>query len=126
MPPTAPPPTTPSPDDPPDDWLDGPPDDLVADGRRRLLVLAVPAAVAAVLGGLTLTGSLTATDLLDPGPLVRYTLPVARTVHDLAAALTVGLLVLTAVALPGGRKVGGEARDVRSHALRWAAVAATT
>ncbi|MFD0481779.1 cytochrome c oxidase assembly protein [Kineococcus sp. GCM10028916] len=93
---------------------------------RRLLVLSVPAALLAVLGGLTLTGSLAATDLLDPGPLVRYALPLARTVHDLAAALTVGLLVLTATALPGGKDVTGPARTVRTTALRHAAIAATT
>src|SRR3954447_26283786 len=32
--------------------------------------------------------------LLDPGPLVRVGLPVARTLQDLAASLTIGLLVL--------------------------------
>jgi putative copper resistance protein D len=47
---------------------------------------------------LTITGALAAVTpaIFDPGALVRYGLPVARGVHDLAAAATVGLLVLAA------------------------------
>ncbi len=61
--------------------------------------------------------------LLDPGALVRWGLPVARTVHDLAAALTIGSLVLgcggAARAVPAGRAAAG--RDQRHRLGRRAA-----
>ena len=38
--------------------------------------------------------------LPDPGTLVRWGLPVVRAVHDVAAAMTVGLLVLAATIIP--------------------------
>ena len=38
--------------------------------------------------------------LPDAGPLVRWGLPLVRAVHDVAAALTVGLLVLAATIIP--------------------------
>ena len=38
--------------------------------------------------------------LQDPGAVVRWGLPIIRTVHDLSAALTVGLFFLAAVAIP--------------------------
>ena len=43
----------------------------------------------------------------DPGSLVRYGLPIARVLHDLSAALTIGLLVLAAGILPGQGEVPG-------------------
>ena len=51
------------------------------------------------------SGALEALALGDPGPVVRLGIPALKVVVDLAAALTVGLLVLAAVALPadGGR-----------------------
>ncbi len=50
------------------------------------------------LGVLGLNGELTRVQdvLFDPGAVVRVGLPLARAVHDLAAAITVGLLVLAA------------------------------
>ena len=53
-------------------------------------------ALAVALGILAGAGELSAAPggLLDAGPLVRVGLPVARSIHDLAASLTVGLLVL--------------------------------
>ena len=66
------------------------------------LVPAVVAAGLAVLVGLLVGHGAQAplAGLLDPGAAVRWGLPFARTVHDLAAALTIGSLVLAAVALP--------------------------
>ncbi len=65
--------------------------------RREALVVA---GVATLLGiaisllALTLTGNLVAdTGPFDPGALVRYGLPVAKTIRDLAAAATVGFLI---------------------------------
>src|SRR5215203_5974876 len=68
---------------------------------RRLLVVGAAALVArlgvvwAVLG---ISGELApfGSGLSDVGPVVRYGLPAARTVHDLSAALTIGALVLGA------------------------------
>lgn len=54
----------------------------------------------------------------DPGPLVRHGLPVAKVVGDLAAALTIGVLVLTATAVPA------RAEAAIAAALRVASVAA--
>ncbi len=66
------------------------------------LAPAAAAACAGVLVGLLIGHGAQAplAGLLDPGAVVRWGLPVARTVHDLAAALTIGALVLGAVALP--------------------------
>ena len=38
--------------------------------------------------------------LPDPGQIVRWGLPIARAVHDLAAAGTIGLLVVAATIIP--------------------------
>ena len=67
---------------------------LIAVVLAGTVVLAVLVAV----GVLAATGQLVSVvpGLFDPGPLTRYGLPAARAVHDLAAALSVGLLVLAA------------------------------
>ncbi len=57
--------------------------------------------VAVVVGGAARPA---AAGLQDPGAVVRWGLPLARAVHDLAAALTVGLLLLAAVAVPDRAK----------------------
>jgi putative copper resistance protein D len=99
-------------------------------GRTSGAGLAVGAAVvgAAVLVALLLlgvTGALAAITpaSFDPGAVVRIGLPAARAVHDLAAALTIGLLVVAAwfVAPPAeatGPKIAGP--------QRWLVRAATT
>ena len=60
-----------------------------------LVVVAGTCVVWAVLGA---SGALKPLDsgLVDVGPFVRFALPAARTVHDLAAALTIGAFVLGA------------------------------
>ncbi len=72
--------------------------------RPALVLAAVGAAlvtaVLLALLGLALSGGLRPSALLDPGPLVRWGLPVVRVVHDLAAAVAVGGLVLASVVLP--------------------------
>src|SRR4051812_4899520 len=83
--------------------------------------LLVALAVLAGLGELTSM----AAGLLDPGPLVRVGLPVARTVHDLTASLTVGLLVLAVWVVapePGSRP--DSATGPRLQLLRAASVSA--
>lgn len=74
------------------DGVDGP-------GRGRLLLGAavVLLTLGVTLGVLGVTGELTGTALeFDTGAAVRYGLPAARALHDLAAAVTVGLLVTAA------------------------------
>jgi len=64
--------------------------------RESLLVAGVATllGIAVSLLALALTGNLVAgTGPFDPGALVRYGLPVAKTVRDLAAAATVGFLI---------------------------------
>ncbi|NRD24985.1 CopD family protein, partial [Frigoribacterium sp. VKM Ac-2836] len=91
---------------------------------NSLLVACVPLAVAATLVGLLVTGATTQTLIVDPGDLVTYGLPVARIVHDLAAALTIGLLVVAAFALPGQSRAPGVLGSTQFTAVRWAAWAA--
>lgn len=56
--------------------------------------------VVAVVAATTFGGGAAALELGDPGPFVRWSLPILRTVHDAAAALTVGSLVIGAFLVP--------------------------
>jgi cytochrome c oxidase assembly factor CtaG/putative copper export protein len=70
-------------------------------------VLAAGAAGATAVAGLV--SAATVPPLLgDPGPVIRWGLLLDRGIGDLAAALTVGSLLLAAVALPVGESPGGE------------------
>jgi cytochrome c oxidase assembly factor CtaG/putative copper export protein len=86
-----------------------------------MAVAAVVVAVGILAGAGELSGG--PAGLLDPGPLVRVGLPVARTLHDLAASLTIGLLVLAVWAVapePGasaGRVAGPRLVMVRAASL---------
>ncbi|NQX05316.1 bifunctional copper resistance protein CopD/cytochrome c oxidase assembly protein [Rathayibacter sp. VKM Ac-2856] len=86
---------------------------------EAVLLLAVPAAVAVALAGLTWTGAFE-TRLIDPGELVTRGLPVARVVHDTAASLTIGLLTAATFLLPGQRIAPGIVSYSQNRALRWA------
>ena len=93
----------------------------------RVVALAVLLAVVTALSCLALVGQLTApaAAIPDAGAFVRVALPVARTVQDLAAALTVGLLVLAGCVLPPGSVDTGDALEgSRARAVRLAAFAA--
>ena len=85
------------------------------------LVLAVGAVVLlALLAAVVATAFSGAADpleegLTDAGPGVRWALPLVRVVHDLAASLTFGALLLVATLAPGKR--------VRAEGLQLAAVA---
>ena len=69
---------------------------------RTALVAAacLVAACAVLLVALAAGGGLVPSVLGDPGALVRYGLPLARTVHDLSAALAVGGPLVAALLLP--------------------------
>jgi len=87
-----------------------------ASAARLPLILSAVAVAVVVPAGL-LGGAFAAPDagLPDAGQIVRWGLPVARAVHDLAAASTVGLLVVAGTIIP-------EARDTsrRITAARYA------
>ncbi|MHB1475464.1 MAG: hypothetical protein ACYCV4_17940, partial [Dermatophilaceae bacterium] len=84
--------------------------------KLPLLLAAVAVAAVVVPAGL-LGGAFAApvTGLPDTGALVRWGLPVVRAIHDLAAASTVGLLVVAATIIPEAR---GSSR--RITAVRYA------
>ena len=66
----------------------------------RPLGLAVAAGLVAAVLAAALTGAASALDLADPGPLVRWGLPLVSSVSTLAASATVGLLGLAAFLVP--------------------------
>ena len=72
---------------------------------RLPLVLAAVATLALVIPAGLLGGAFAApvAGLPDVGPLVRWGLPIVRVVHDLAAASTIGLLVVAATIIPEAR-----------------------
>ncbi|QZN85562.1 cytochrome c oxidase assembly protein [Cellulomonas sp. C5510] len=87
----------------------------------RLTALGV-AAVAAVVAGLAFTGAAVPTALRDPGALVRWGLPVASTVSELAASATLGGLVLLATVLvrrPDGSVVRAASGVTAAAAAVW-------
>lgn len=62
--------------------------------RLHLAGITVTTALIAVLIGLALTPVISIPGVLEPGAVVRYGLPIARVVFDLAAVATVGLNLL--------------------------------
>jgi len=94
-------------------------------------VAALPAvttiAVLATIVGVLSTGAAAPLALGDPGPVVRWGIPVVKVLLDLFCAVTIGVLALACVALPttdGARS--GTGRSVHAHrpALIWASAAA--
>lgn len=85
----------------------------------RPLGLAVAAGLVAAVVAAVLTGATAPLDLADPGPVVRWGVPLVSTVSTLAASATVGLLGLAAFLAP--ERVG---TDRRVTATRYAARAA--
>lgn len=82
-----------------------------------VLALAIPATVAAALAALVATGAFDPDQLLiDPGVIVTRGLPIARSLHDVAATVTIGLLLAAAFLIP----VAEQSELVRHRAIRWA------
>ncbi|EWT01407.1 cytochrome C oxidase assembly protein [Intrasporangium oryzae NRRL B-24470] len=101
-------------------------------GRHSLALWLVPTVIvvgllASVLAARS-TGATMAppAGLTDAGPVVRWALPLVGVVHDLAAALTVGALLLAATMIPGASPKATVAPDEprRAFALRVATGAA--
>ena len=98
-----------------------------ASDKRPLLPLApllatgvVALAACLVVIGVGGAAAPAAPGLQDPGAVVRWGLPIIRTVHDLSAALTVGLFFLAAVAIPD------RASAALARAPRWGVAAGIT
>ena len=88
---------------------------------------SVGLAVLVAVGILGATGALAPVTpaIFDPGALVRWGLPIARAVHDLLAAATVGLLIVgTFLAPPSSARQAGELEGIRLRIVRTGAVAA--
>lgn len=78
-----------------------------ADPRRVLgapVALVVVTALVVALVAASASGAVTPLILGDTGPVVRYGQVVARVLHDLSAALTIGLLLVAAFLTPEGRR----------------------
>lgn len=93
--------------------------------------LLLLAALGALLAALAFGGGAAAPLIADPGPIVRYGLPIAKLAVNLGAAGTIGALVLTVFALSprlSGAKKNlpefGAALDVAAAAAAFYAVAA--
>ncbi len=82
----------------------------------RPLGLAVGAGLLAAVVAALMTGAVAPLDLADPGPVVRWGLPLVSTVATLAASATVGLLGLAAFLVPERTST-----QRRSTAVRYAA-----
>ncbi len=86
-----------------------------------LLIGGVGLVVAALAVGLG--GAATPYVLGDPGPLVRWSIPLVRLVHDVAAATTVGLLVVGGFLAPETTRTARRVRAARlasATGLVWA------
>ncbi|GAA3735672.1 cytochrome c oxidase assembly protein [Salinactinospora qingdaonensis] len=100
----------------------------------ELTVAAVAICAISLLLALLAGGSVVASvapGLPDPGPLTRWGLPISTAGQDIAAALTLGLLLLTVVLLPSQRGALTAAaqsylRATSWFALAWAALSAGT
>jgi len=95
-----------------------PPTRLRQIGTAELtLVLCVPVAVALTLTGMIVTDAF-APQIGSPGDVVTLGLPIVRTLHDIAATVTIGLLVLATFVLPGQDIAQGALSFSQFHAAR--------
>jgi cytochrome c oxidase assembly factor CtaG/putative copper export protein len=104
--------------------------DATGVGSGRLIGLGVAAAGLAVTIAvvvLAATGALTPATpaIFDPGAVARWGLPIVRTLHDLAAAASIGLLVVgTFLVAPASARAKAELEGDRLGIVRAGAVAA--
>lgn len=100
-----------------------------ADPRRILaspVVLVVVTAMVVALVAAAASGAVTPVLLGDTGPVVRYGQVVVRVLHDLSAALTIGLLLVAAFLTPEGRRTSRRATAAVAAAYCAAAWALTS
>ena len=89
-----------------------------------ILMVCIPLGVALALGAMVFTGAIGGHLIVNPGDVVTYGLPVVRAIHDGAAAVTIGLLVLSVFALPGQKADPRSASHSQWYATKWACWAA--
>ncbi|MFD6700294.1 MULTISPECIES: cytochrome c oxidase assembly protein [unclassified Microbacterium] len=77
-------------------------------------VILIGAAILAVVAGLAFGGGAAPNLLLDPGPVVRWGLPVVKTISNLGAAAMLGSLVLALFSLRSGARSFEIALDTAS------------
>lgn len=95
-------------------------------GLVGLIALATTALLSLVIA-LVLGGGAAAPLVADPGPVVRYGLPIAKLVMTIATAVTIGALLLALIALAPGRPEHHRALDIAAAAAGvWTLAAATT
>ncbi len=93
--------------------------------RRRTPVpigLLLAVSVVVVVAATAFGGGAAPLELGDPGPLVRWSLPVLRIVHDIAAAATIGALGIAAFIVPETTRTHRReslARFAGASALLW-------
>ncbi|NHN56702.1 bifunctional copper resistance protein CopD/cytochrome c oxidase assembly protein [Calidifontibacter sp. DB0510] len=87
---------------------------------RAIAGAALAIGVVVCLVTLAANGAAAALLLADPGPIVRWGQPLVRTVHDLAAALTIGALLVGGFLVPEAARTDRRARCARL--ARWAAL----
>ena len=98
----------------------------------RLVRIAGPAlllvvALLALLAGLAIGGGAAAPPLADPGPVVRFGLPIAQLIFNVAAAGTIGALVMACFALSKDKGEFNAALDFAAGAAAvWTVAAAGT
>lgn len=89
------------------------------------LLLAV--SFASLLAALALGGAAAALPLQDPGPVVRYGLPIAKMLVNLGAAATIGALLLACFALTPKRPEFARVLDIAAAAAAfWTVASAVT
>lgn len=92
-------------------------------GPALLLVVALAAAVAALQFG----GGTTPEPIADPGPVVRFGLPLGKLLVNLGAAGTIGALVLASFGMRGDKPEFGLALDIAAASAGvWAVASAAT
>ena len=92
-------------------------------GPALLLAVALVALFCALVFG----GGADAPLISDPGPIVRFGLPVAKLMLNLGIALTIGSLVLTCFALAKDEDAYGAAIDIAAGgAAFWTVASAST
>jgi len=90
-------------------------------GPALLLLVALASAVAALQFG----GAATPEPIADPGPVVRYGLPLAKLIVNIGAAGTIGALVLASFAMSRDKREFGLALDIAAASAGvWAVASA--
>lgn len=88
-----------------------------------VLLLCIPLGVALALAAMYYSGAF-AQLISSPGALVQNGLPMVTALFDGSAAVTIGLLVVSSIALPGQSKEPRSASFSQWYATKWAATAA--